>query len=170
MENYKSPYEAYPFLSDKAEDLRCDFELLTDLIASEIGVLQAKVEDVQLKKELLKVCELVYHANATLRTKFTVTAQEIEWLKNRVEQMRKEYQTSRFVLTAGCETASMAHVLRVRGKMLVRLIYRHIQNGNTVDTNLLDFSNLLSGYFFGVALMLNKLSGVCETEFVSRNY
>ena len=30
MSLYRSPYEAYPFLCDAGEDLRCDFELLTD--------------------------------------------------------------------------------------------------------------------------------------------
>ena len=31
MENiYRSPDEAYPFLADEPQDLRCDFELLTD--------------------------------------------------------------------------------------------------------------------------------------------
>ena len=30
MENiYRSPDEAYPFLADEPQDLRCDFELLT---------------------------------------------------------------------------------------------------------------------------------------------
>ena len=36
MELYQSPYEAYPFLSDDSEDLRCDFELLTDELAMRI--------------------------------------------------------------------------------------------------------------------------------------
>ena len=35
MELYHSPWEAYPFLSDAPDDLRCDFELLTDETASE---------------------------------------------------------------------------------------------------------------------------------------
>ena len=30
MKLYRSPYEAYPFLADADEDLRCDFEILTD--------------------------------------------------------------------------------------------------------------------------------------------
>ena len=52
-ELYKSPYEAYPFLSDPAEDLRCDFEILTDKAASLTGLLRACVEDTTLKTELL---------------------------------------------------------------------------------------------------------------------
>ena len=43
MENiYRSPDEAYPFLADEPQDLRCDFELLTDELASLTGLLAAK--------------------------------------------------------------------------------------------------------------------------------
>ena len=56
MELYRSPYEAYPFLSDDSGDLRCDFELLTDEMASAVGLLRAQVEDPDLKSELLCVC------------------------------------------------------------------------------------------------------------------
>ena len=50
MENiYRSPDEAYPFLADEPQDLRCDFELLTDELASLTGLLAAKVEEPALK-------------------------------------------------------------------------------------------------------------------------
>ena len=35
---YRSPYEAYPFLADAPEDLRCDFEIMTDRMSSETGL------------------------------------------------------------------------------------------------------------------------------------
>ena len=38
MSLYRSPYEAYPFLSDDGADLRCDFEILTDRIALSASV------------------------------------------------------------------------------------------------------------------------------------
>lgn len=53
MSLYRSPYEAYPFLCDAGEDLRCDFELLTDEMASRTGLLRAQVKDEALKAELL---------------------------------------------------------------------------------------------------------------------
>lgn len=46
MELYRSPYEAYPFLCDSAEVLRCDFELLTDEMASRTGLLRAQTEKI----------------------------------------------------------------------------------------------------------------------------
>ena len=75
---YRSPYEAYPFLSDGPDDLRCDFELMTDGMASVVGLLRSKVTDGDLREELLWICELVYHMNPALRTGLKVTAAEKE--------------------------------------------------------------------------------------------
>lgn len=43
MDLYRSSYEAYPFLCDNSENLCCDFELLTDEIASHTGLLCANL-------------------------------------------------------------------------------------------------------------------------------
>ena len=55
-----------------------------------------------------------------------------------------------------------AHVLRTDGKRLVRLLYRFAQRGGKVEDALFDFANLLSGYFFLLALALNHADGVSE--------
>ena len=172
MELYHSPWEAYPFLSDAPDDLRCAFELLTDEIASRTGLLRSQLEDEALRAELLQVCELVYHANPTLRTRFTVTPDEIQWLASAVERLRSqsEGRCARFVLPQGCTAACTAHILRVQCKALVRLLYRHAHQGHPVEPALLDLTNLLSGYFFLLALVLNARAGQEEAEFVSRNY
>lgn len=172
MEIYKSPYEAYPFLSDGIEDLRCDFELMTDGLASLTGLLRSKVEDLELRSELLWVCELIYHLNPALRTPLKVTEAEKDRLLSASERLRArcEGRCQRFVLTQGCEAACVAHVLRVGAKDLVRLIYRHVHQGHEVSPLLIDIANILSGYFFHLALCLNALSGVPEYPFVSRNY
>lgn len=169
---YRSPYEAYPFLADTAADLRCDFELMTDDMASSIGLLRATVEDETIQNDLLKLCELVYHANPTLRTKMTVTDEEVDWLKVKTEELQvlSGSRCQRFVLTQGGQEACQAHVLRVKGKSLVRLLYRYAENGGVVPDTLFDFCNLLSGYFFMLALRLNELEGIDEIDYESRNY
>ena len=207
MNLYRSPYEAYPFLCDAGEDLRCDFELLTDEMASQTGLLAAKtaeagsraqaageltgpaaagaaaaetagetarrleaaetadaaavgiaeetarrqetaetaeaaaetaakatektpgpqvssgwqaalsrqMEYARLQRELLWICELIYHINPTLRTHLTVTEDETRRLEAAVDRLRKECgdRCRRFVLTQGCESACIAHLLRV---------------------------------------------------------
>lgn len=169
---YRSPYEAYPFLCDDSENLCCDYELLTDEIASRTGLLRAQVKDEDLKEELLWLCELVYHMNPTLRTQLTVTEEEIKRLAVAVERLRNQCgeRCKRFVLTQGCEAACNAHILRVQCKSLVRLLYRHFQQGRQVPEELIDLANLLSGYFFYLALKLNELESVEEIDYVSRNY
>ena len=171
-ELYRSPYEAYPFLCDDAADLRCDFELMTDDMASLTGLLRAKVTDPALQAELLWVCELLYHLNPALRTALKVTPAEMQRLLAAVGRLRAACgaRCRRFVLTQGCEAACLAHVLRVRTKELVRLLYRHAQQGHAAAPELLDLANLLSGYFFYLALWLNARAGVDEVEFISRNY
>ena len=172
MELYHSPFEAYPFLSDAGDDLRCDFELFTDQMASRTGLLRAQVKDETLREELLWICELIYHINPTLRTRLTVTEAEKDHLFEIANRLKQECASrcKLFVLTQGCEAACTAHLLRVHGKSLVRLIYRYCEQGHEVPPMLLDLANLLSGYFFYLALKLNELEGVEEIPYVSRNY
>lgn len=182
MELYRSPYEAYPFLCDSIEDLRCDFELLTDELASRTGLLRAQIMEKSfrqnspgtevLQEELLWLCELIYHMNPTLRTKLTITEEETKQLVEMVKRLETQcaHRCKRFVLTQGCEAACTAHLLRVQGKQLVRLLYRHCEQGHSVPPMLFDLANLLSGYFFFLALKLNELEGVDEVPYVSRNY
>lgn len=170
MALYRSPYEAYPFLCDGDGDLRCDFELLTDELASAAGLLRSQIRDQALAEELLWVCELIYHMNPTLRTIFTVTEDEIARLAAMVDRLQAESGVHGFVLPCGCQSACTAHLLRVKAKCLVRLLYRYLQRGGKVPEGLLDLSNLLSGYFFLLALKLNALEGVEERGYHSRNY
>lgn len=172
---YRSPYEAYPFLSDGSEDLRCDFELLTDEISSGTGLLLAHMKnhiDAELYQEVLWVCELVYHINPSLRTFLSITEEECNRLKACVDRLQKEIKDrcNNYVLPVGCGLACEAHVLRVQAKKLVRMLYRYMEKGNEVAELLLDITNLLSGYYFSLALKLNALENVDEIPFVSRNY
>jgi len=169
---FRSKFEAYTFLSDAPDDLRCDFEVLTDEISSMTGLLRAFVEDKHLQDDLLFIAEMVYHINPSLRTKVTVTPDEL----SRLIDMAKKLETQagdthkQFLLPVGNKAASLAHVLRARSKMVVRMLYRHNYGGNAVDDILYDFTNLLSNYFFLLAIRLNELDGTAEVPFVSRNY
>ena len=167
-----SKYLAYPFLYDKSEDLKCDYEIFTDEISSTIGLLRSFVKDEALKIELSKINELVYHMNASLRTFVSVTYDELKWLESRTLFYQDEIKgiIDKFALPQGGVCGSYAHIIRTKCKALVRLLHRHKENGNDVDELLFDFANLLSGYFFILAIKFNKDEGIQETEFISRNY
>lgn len=169
---YRSPYEAYPFLCDEDQDLRCDFEIATDRLASLTGWLAAKCPEQELRRELVQIEEIIYHFNPTLRTFLSVTPEEIDFLKERTEQLQEltKDRLKRFVLPRGSERAGIAHVLRADSKALVRMMYRYVQRGGQVDNEALDIANLLSGYFFYLAMFLNAQDGVDEIDYESRNY
>lgn len=171
-EVYRSKYEAYPFLSDAPEDLRCDFEIFTDRMASRIGLLRAMCPEKELRDELMKIDELIYHLNPSLRTHMTVTEEETEWLDQCVQRLWKETsgRCEKFVLPQGSQRSCIAHILRTDGKMLVRMLYRYHYAGHSVEPLIFDFANLLSGYFFILSMKLNMIDGEDEVPFISRNY
>lgn len=173
MKIYRSPYEAYPFLADDIQDFRCDFEILSDEIACTIGLLNAKNKDPILQETLLWLCEMVYHINPTLRTRFSITDTELEKLSDMVKDMENNTKDvcHGFLLPQGCECACIAHILRTKCKALVRLIYRFQYSSNAeVSNQLYDFCNLLSGYFFFLSIYFNKINHTPEIPFISRNY
>jgi cob(I)alamin adenosyltransferase len=171
---------AYTFLYEDASDLRCDFEILSDEIASMTGLLRSLVDAADTGDELVRVNELVYHCNPSLRTKVTITEDELRWLEERTEKLReatrdsfREFSGERkpiFVLPQGCAAAALSHIVRNKCKALVRLASRHQQQGHQVDDLLFDFINLASNYFYYLALKLNRDQGVKETRFISRVY
>ncbi|MEF9951006.1 MAG: ATP:cob(I)alamin adenosyltransferase [Clostridium sp.] len=168
----KEKYLAYPFIYDDPLDYRCDFEIFTDEISSTIGLLRAKVSDENLREELSQINEIMYHINASLRTFTSVTLDELKWVESKIEEYRVETKDrcNKFVTPQGGEAACTAHIIRSKCKALARLMHRHEMQGNNVDPLLYNFVNLYSGYFFLLALKLNKMEDINETEFVSRNY
>ena len=177
-----SKYLAYPFLTDDAADLKCDFEILTDEISSMIGLLGSllnardRAADPCLARDLSTINELMYHINPSLRTRVAVTNEELQWLYGKTESLQKAVEglpkagSSAFFLPRGCTQAAMSHVIRVKCKALVRLLSRYEQQGNNVDKILFDFANLYSGYFFSLALWFNKIHDEKEYSFKSRVY
>lgn len=169
---YHSMYEAYPMLCEPADDLRCDFELRTDELASLTGLLRSLVPEdcMDLRAELLWVCDKIYHFNPTLRTGFSLTEQEVTRLLSLVEELQMQCKPDGFVLPAGTTAACAAHLLRVGAKDLVRLMYKHMEQGHSISRHAIDFANLLSAYFFMLALRLNAMAEVPEVHFASRVY
>ncbi|MDR1908793.1 MAG: ATP--cob(I)alamin adenosyltransferase [Spirochaetaceae bacterium] len=175
-------YLSYSFLYDDPADLRCDFEIATDEVASMIGYLRSLIDDEGLREELCKLNELMYHVNPCLRTRLAITPAEVDWLHERIETLQREVRErfdaaaaprpnkARFVIPQGCPAASYSHIIRNRCKALVRMMYRHKERGNAVDDLLFDYVNLFSGYFYSLSLKLNQDQGVEEREFTSRVY
>ena len=170
---YKSNYEAYSFLRDDPQkNLACDFEILSDEVASKIGNLIANIEEKDLCDELRFVCELTYHLNPTLRTFLSVSDEEFDVLLEKYINIKEKTKSrcKMFVLPVGSKTATLSHIIRNNYKALSRIAYNQERLGRQVPDKLHDFLGLLSNYFFYLSLYLNMQDGIEEIEFKSRNY
>jgi cob(I)alamin adenosyltransferase len=178
-------YLAYCFLYDDPADLRCDFEIASDEIASMIGFLRSLLTHEGLRAELTTLNELMYHINPSLRTNLAVSQEELDWLVGKVQEMQaairarfdtaapsqgKHEKKPRFVVPQGCTAACYSHIIRNKCKSLVRHLYRYKEQGNPVEDLLFELINVYSGYFYTLALKLNQDHGVEEIEFTSRVY
>ncbi len=192
---YRSRWEAYPFLPEPAADLRCDYEIASDRLASSLGWLAALLRRCLSERQppagdaaaaaaaacrwlegvpadLETLAELCYHANAGLRTPCRLTAEEIAWLDGitlAAENLLGE-RLKQFVVTVGHEAAAAAHIVRCDTKQVLRLLYRAHHVGSTVDARIIDFFSRLAGYVFALSLLINLSFGVPERRFDSRNY
>jgi cob(I)alamin adenosyltransferase len=136
----------------------------------------------ELSDDLEKINELMYHINPSLRTRVTVTEQELEWLHEKTLLLQKAVEAGlsksggppkggvTFFIPQGCTQAAYSHVIRNKCKILVRLLSRYRQQGNQTEEILFDFANLYSGYFYFLAVWLNKNHNIEERPFISRVY
>lgn len=110
--------------------------------------------------------------NPSLRTFVSVTQDDLDWVYERYIFYKNENENlvKRFVIPQGGICSGYCHVILSKFKYVVRLLYRHKQNGNEFDNILFNFFNLLSGYFFALAIKFNKDEGIAEKEFISKNY
>lgn len=166
----KKEYLSYPFLYEKKDIV--DFELATDELTSYIGFAASFCDNIELKSELLKIAELVYHLNPCVRKESSLEESEIAWLHTRYIfylEETKDRETL-FVLPSGFQLGSILHVLRSKSKKLVRLLHKIAESNIDIDESIFDFSNILANYFFTCSLYANKIQGYDEIPFKSRLY
>ena len=159
---------AYSFLKETSR--QCDYEVASDELASLIA--QA-AHSVKHQPELLKLCELVYHANGSIRGRLAIRNQDLGVARSAVcPSRRRKTDPSRVLRAAGwLRGACVPHVRPAsRRKAVLRIAYAIDPEEKPVSTILLDFWNLLSNVFFQMALKENRLEGVSEIPFVSRSY
>ena len=157
---------AYSFLKETSR--KCDYEIATDELASMIAM---AMHETKHQPELLKICELVYHANGSLRGRLAVKQKDFDWLSALYDRLVEENGPCKmFVLPAGSRGACSLHVLRSRCKAILRIAYAIDREEQEVPQLILDFFNCLSNVFFQMALKENRLEQVEEIPFVSESY
>lgn len=144
----------------------CDYEIETDLLASQIGEAIHVIRHIH-KEDLLLLCEQVYHANGSIRGHLAITPQDLEKLKTIEEHYA--IPCRQFVLPQGSIGACKLHVLRSQTKKVIRHMHR-IQNERNAPGILWDYFNRLSNLFFMMALYENQAEAIEEIPFLSRSY
>lgn len=156
---------AYSFLK---EDSRCcDYEIASDQLACSLSVAKHYVMHIR-KEDMVRLIELVYHANGSIRGKCAIKQAQVDELL----QMYQRYfiEMKQFVLPDGCIGASYLHKLRADTKAVLRIMYAIEKEGIVIASTLLDFMNLLSNTLFMMCLYENRQDGCPETVFVSQSY
>lgn len=159
---------AYSYL--KEDSLMCDYEIQTDLMASDTALAAHWVKHIE-QATWLHLTELIYHCNGSIRGRMAITQADFEWLMAVYDAAHDAVGTiDYFVVPYGSQGTCWLHHLRVLAKSCVRLAYKIEKEGIEVETLLLDFLNLLSNTYFMLALLENKKEAVQELRFVSKSY
>lgn len=161
---------AYPFLYEKNNI--SDYEIATDSLASYVGFAKSFCNDENLKKDIERLIELIYHSNGSVRGRCAITNEDIEYLKNKYFFYRKEIESrvDKFCLPQGGNLAGALHIARSKGKYAIRKLFFVKENGNNVDNILFDFLNIVTNYLFALSLYANKIEKLDEIEFLTKSY
>ena len=156
---------AYSFLLEDSS--MCDYEIATDELASMISLASHYVKHIK-QQDMLRLIELIYHANGSIRGKCAIHQKEVDELHTIYDTYFVECK--QFVLPHGCIGASHLHVLRARTKTIIRLMTKIKKEGRNIESSLWDFMNLLANTFFMMCLYENKEEHHEEVSFVSKSY
>lgn len=159
----------YPFIYE--ESPLCDYEIATDLLSSQIGFAHALLPtDSSLRPILLRLVELVYHMNGSLRGKNAIGEMEVTWIRELDQGERTIRGKGIFVLPQGSPAAAALHVARCQAKSVVRLLGKMRKQGIEVHPTVLSFANHTANVLFRLAEQANQEAKIEEVEFVTRSY
>ncbi len=145
-----------------------------DELNSHIGLLQSLCGEEEDRNFLSRVQRLLFVMGGNLATdsdagevpaSLIITLENAQEVEKEIDRLQETLPPLRaFVLPAGCQAASQAHVCRTVCRRAERNILFLKQSGAAVDAHLLSLINRLSDYFFVLARHLNCIAGVPDIE------
>ncbi|MBM7840528.1 ATP:cob(I)alamin adenosyltransferase [Alkalihalobacillus xiaoxiensis] len=163
-------YLCYPYMRESAATV--DFEIRTDSLAVRIGAASALVNAFpNLKQHLIRLTEMAYHVNGSVRGNLAVTERDLEELSLLYDQYVGETkeELNQFVLPLGSNEASSLHIARSEAKKSVRALHK-VSQERDVPNVLFDYIHLLANVLFVMAVYVNKQLGIAEIPFKSKSY
>ncbi len=162
----------YPFIHDKG--FLCDFEVVSDELCSHVGLVLAYLdkEHSDIITDLDRLQPLCWHVNGSVRGRLAVGPDDLAWLNHRYNHYKAIIDGKRegFVLPRGPVPVPQLHLARSAAKKVIRAMVRLKEDGVEVPDILDRFCNLMCNFFFVLAGVVNKRTGVKEIPFVSMSY
>ena len=152
----------------ETESLGSEISLLNDEISSLFGVLFS-LEDTfpnEIEKDLRRCQE--YHMNllAAVSSNDLLNETDLDWVIEKYVSMRSVCKpVDGYIYPNGCMASSLLHFIRAKTRSMIRLIYRMEKEEQRKIPYFIEFANMLSNYYFYVALRLNEINGIDHTVF-----
>lgn len=160
---------AYPFLYE--DIMVVDHELITDEIATLIGLLASQVKDKKLHNDLIWLVRLAWDINGSVRGKNAVSSEVYEQLVKMYQsyQDKTKIDKKRFTLPIGSFAPCLAELVRNRCKQAVRTLYL-VSKTTTVNQVLFDALNVMSNLFYLISLFIRIKNKEPIVTFASSSY
>lgn len=156
--------------------IRVDAYGTVDELNAFTGLLFEKMTDDSLRHFLLGVMNQLFLIESHLatdpgaqrKTSFPdVSPNEILGIENEIDRLNNDLPTlTRFILPAGCEVASLAHICRTVCRRAERTILS-LNETSTVAPEILQYMNRLSDYFFVLARWLSHQCGSGDVQWIA---
>lgn len=168
---------AYPFLYEHVAIV--DHEIMTDEIATHIGVLYALVDDKPLKEDLEWLCEWSWHLGGSVRGKNCIDQAFIDKLLNMYQKYDGKltnFDRKRFTLPIGSLPASYCEIIRNRFKKAVRnlfLVEKQMYENDmpiTIDQKIYDALNICSNLFYLLSLYIRVINQEEVKTYTSKSF
>ncbi|WP_052663443.1 ATP:cob(I)alamin adenosyltransferase [[Mycoplasma] testudinis] len=163
---------AYPFLYEDQKIV--DYEIITDEIASFIGLLRSYVENSKLKRDLEWLCTLTWNLNGSVRGKCCINKATVTALNKKLKNYKSKLTCNfkNFILPVGSTSACVSEIIRNKFKHAVRTLFYVQKNnpGSKVNILIFDCLNILSNLFYLIGLYIRQLNKEEPKIFKSQSY
>lgn len=162
----------YPFMNE--EQWFCDYEILTDGLASYLGLALSIAKERDYSEALIKnlhwLTEMALHLNGSLRGKMAIEDEDLQRLYEMYDFYKDQVEIKGFILPTGSYLSSQINISRYKAKEVVRLLNKIDRQQEKVPKILFSFSNLLANLLFILSVYINDVDREENQIFESKSY
>lgn len=162
----------YPYMPE--ESMLCDHEVLTDGLASYLGLVLSIAHERKYPEKLCAdlewMTEMTLHLNGSLRGKLAIFKEDLDKLYEVYYYYRNNVKINGFTLPTGSYLSCQINIARHKSKEAVRLLNRINREEIEVPQILFAFSNLLANLLFVLSCYVNELDRMENKPFISKSY